>query len=99
MNTRWAKLPEPHRSLIAEGIGVCPTGMSNGMFDAGSDCRVLDINNDLMNGDPVNCNLETGAGCIAPLPSPIKYYDQNGNNAWDDGEDIVLDVNGNGICD
>jgi hypothetical protein len=22
MNTRWAKLPEPHRSLIADGIGI-----------------------------------------------------------------------------
>ncbi len=35
----------------------------------------------------------------AGKPSPIKYYDGNANGAWDDGEDIVLDGNGNGVFD
>ena len=30
------------------------------------------------------------------MHAPIKYFDQNNNNHWDNGEDIVLDVNGVG---
>jgi len=85
--------------LIAEGIGVCPTGTANAAFNDGADCKVLDIDDGLVEGEPVDCNLETGAMCMAPLPAPIKYFDANGNDAWDNGEDIVLDVNGNGLCD
>ena len=63
------------------------------------DCVVLDLNGSLTDGQTESCDLETGAGCASPLPAPIKYHDANGNNAWDNGEDIVLDVNNDGICD
>ncbi len=85
--------------IIAQGGAACPTGVLNGVYDAMQDCRVLDVNGTLVGGTPIDCNLETGAMCTPPLPSPIKYYDANGNNTWDNGEDIVLDVNNDGICD
>lgn len=85
--------------LHAEGATFCPTGVNDGIHQSPGDCVVLDINGSLFNGQPESCDLETGAGCTPPLPAPIKYHDANINNAWDDGEDIVLDVNANGICD
>jgi hypothetical protein len=53
---------------------------------------------------PVDCDLETGTipAIGAPCPTQIllmKFYDANSNGFWDDGEDIVLDVNNNGIYD
>ena len=85
--------------LAAQGSAACPTGMLNGVFDAGADCPVLDLNGSLTNGQTIDCNLETGAGCTPPLPAPITYFDANNNGSWDNGEDIVLDVNGNFVCD
>ncbi len=85
--------------LTLEGPAFCPTAINNGAYDAGADCIVFDGNNDLVDGTVESCDLETAAGCMAPLPAPLRYYDGNINNAWDNGEDIVLDLNNNGICD
>jgi hypothetical protein len=85
--------------LHVGGPAFCPLGVADGDHDLGLDCPVLDLNGSLANGQPVSCELDTGALCMAPLPSPIKFHDANGNGSWDDGEDIVLDRNGNGICD
>jgi len=84
--------------LHAENAGACATGIPNAVHDLGFDCPVLDLNASLTNGQPEDCDLETGVGCAAPLPAPISYHDANGDDAWDNGEDIVLDVNHDGIC-
>ena len=84
--------------LHVDGTTFCPTAISDGVHNAGADCVVLDLNGSLTDGQAESCDLETGAGCAAPLPAPIKYHDANGNNAWDNGEDIVLDVNNDGVC-
>ena len=82
--------------LHVEDIAFCPSaaGFRNGFHDLGSDCKVLDIDGSLFAGQGVFCDLEVG-GC----PGSVKFHDMNGNTAWDDGEDIVLDANGNGIFD
>ena len=82
--------------LHAEDPSVCPGALRNGVHDA-SDCDILDVNGDLMNGTPVTCDIEFG-GCNAFL---IKYQDKNGNGAYDPqlGEDLVRDTNNNGIFD
>jgi hypothetical protein len=87
--------------LHLEDPSFCPTALRNGFHDLGADCKVLDINGDLANGEPVDCDLEVGVSFSGmPCPPPgVKYHDANGNGAYDDGEDIVLDVNNNGIFD
>ena len=85
--------------LHVDGPAFCPTAIADGTHNAGADCVVLDLNGSLVDGQVESCDLETGAACVAPLPSRIKYHDANGNSAWDNGEDIVLDVNNDGICD
>lgn len=85
--------------LHVEGKAFCSTGIRDSVHEPGADCVVLDLDGSLFNGQVVNCDLETGGSCTPPLPAPITYHDTNGNSVWDDGEDIVLDGNGNGICD
>lgn len=82
--------------LHLEDFGFCPTaaGFRNGVHDFGFDCKVLDLDGSLVGGEFVFCDLEVG-GC----PGNVKFHDLNGNTAWDDGEDIVLDTNVNGVFD
>lgn len=84
--------------LHSEG-SACPTGIRDGIHQLGMDCKVLDINGDLANGALVSCDLEFGFGFTqTPCPPPnVKYHDTNLNGGWDSGEDIVLDVNNDGI--
>lgn len=63
------------------------------------DPLVLDLDGSLLDGDQVDVDLETGTtftGCpgVDPL---MKFFDANGNGFWDNGEDIVLDLDGDGI--
>ena len=49
----------------------------------------------------VDVDLETGStftGC-PDVDSALMFFNTNGITSWDDGEDIILDVNGNGIFD
>lgn len=85
--------------LHVEGPTFCATAIRDGDHDLGLDCKVLDLDGSLADQQPVDCDLEVGAFCTPPLPSPIKYHDGNGNGSWDDSEDIVLDVNNNGVFD
>jgi hypothetical protein len=92
--------------LHVEASAFCPTGIRDGFHQVGFDCVVLDIDGSLFTGQPVDCDLEVDFAFSAAFPgscaSPItnvRYHDANGNGAWDDGEDIVLDANGNGIFD
>lgn len=89
--------------LHVEGPAFCATGIRDGIHQEGEDCLVLDNNDDLTTGDPVDCDLEVGANLSGSFdtcpPSGVTYHDANSNGAWDDGEDIVLDANGNLVFD
>jgi len=85
--------------IHVEDFTFCPTAIRDGVHDLGLDCVVLDQDGSFFQGQFVSCDLEVGAFCVPPLPSPISYHDANGNLAWDDGEDIVLDINGNLVFD
>lgn len=83
---------DPGDDLMVEGTTFCPSGIRDGVFEAGFDCVVLDPNGSLVGGEFVACDVEFG-GC------GLSFFDANGNGAWDNGEDIVLDGNGNGVFD
>ncbi|HSF27848.1 MAG TPA: hypothetical protein VLA53_02345 [Nitrosopumilaceae archaeon] len=82
--------------------GSCPTAVRNGFHDIGMDCKVLDLDSSLIGGEAVSCDLEVGAFCSAAhltdlSTTGIKFEDSNTSTMWDSGEDIILDVNGDGI--
>jgi len=78
--------------LMVEGSAFCATSIRDGVYQAGFDCVVLDADGNLVGGEFVVCDVEFG-GC------GLSFYDANGNGFWDDGEDIVVDGNVNGIFD
>jgi len=80
--------------LHVEDFRFCAAPIRDGLHQLGLDCKVLDIDSSLFDGQPVFCDLEIG-GC----PQAVKFHDANFNGAWDDGEDIVLDGNMNNIFD
>lgn len=87
--------------LHVEGPAFCESGQRDSRHQEGKDCLALDNNDDLATGDQVDCDLEvafdfTGSFDSCP-PDGVTYHDANGNGAWDDGEDIVLDSNGDGV--
>jgi hypothetical protein len=91
--------------LHAEDPFTCPGALRNGVHDLGIDCKVLDLDNSLVNLQQVDCDLEVNvvfnpvkfpAGCSSAVTN-VRYHDANGNGAYTDGEDIVLDSNGDGI--
>jgi hypothetical protein len=87
--------------LHSEDPGTCATAIRDGVHQLGLDCKVLDLNGDLADGDQVDCDIEVAvsfSGMTCP-PVDVKYHDANADAAWDSGEDIVLDVNNNGIFD
>jgi len=77
--------------------GECPTAIGDGNHDSGFDCVLVDIGNNLVDGQPVDCDLENGAFCSAAQLTAFKYHDANGNGFYDLGEDLVLDTNNDGI--
>jgi hypothetical protein len=95
--------------LHSEDTSTCPTALRDGKHDLGKDCKILDLNGDLANGQGVECDLEVGLanpnghstdGTAASCPDPaLMFYDANNSGRYDNGEDIVLDVNGNNIFD
>ena len=97
---------------IADPSGSCSTAFRDGFFDdnaAFQDCRVRDDNLSLTDGDPVSCDFESGffcGGIVAPFvflngPSGNLTFQDSGGvvGVYDNAEDIVLDVNKNGIFD
>jgi len=69
------------------------------------DCVILDDPNlpfPLTNGRAVDCDLETGFSPSGLYGTPncqitnLTFHDKNGNNFYDLGEDIVLDLDGDG---
>lgn len=86
---------------LEDGAGSCATGIRNALHEVGFDCVVLDLDASFFTGQPVDVDLETGSsftGCMGPDPL-LGFYDANGNTFYDNGEDIVLDWNSNGIFD
>ncbi len=77
-----------------------PGAIRDGFHDHPNDPHVLDYDGSLnVSGQHVSCDFETGTFCPVGLPGNVKFYDRNLNGNWDDGEDIVLDVNGDGVFD
>lgn len=75
-----------------------PNAIRNGIHDAGQDPIVLDLNRSLSDGEQVDVDLESGftfTGCSGPDPA-LGFFDANSNGFWDDGEDIILDEDGDG---
>ncbi len=77
--------------------GACPTAIPNASHEVGFDCVLVDVGNNLVNGQPVDCDLENGFACSAAELAAFKYHDANGNGHYDLGEDLVLDTNNDGI--
>ena len=76
------------------GTPTCPTASRNAVYDASTfskDCVVLDPDGSLADGDLVTC--DTGAGC------GLWFRDDDGDGRYDVGEDLIVDVNGNGVFD
>lgn len=72
-------------------VSTCPTAIRDAVYNLGADCVVLDLDGSLFDGLGVCCD-----NACDPL---LSFHDLNGNGWYNDGEDIVLDVNGNGIFD
>jgi len=88
---------------LEDDFGACATGIRDGFHDQGFDCVVLDLDASLFDGQDVDCDLETGTAFTA-CPAftglnSIKFHDENGDGVYNNGEDLVLDINGNGIFD
>ncbi|MGH9224141.1 MAG: hypothetical protein ACRD2W_10270 [Acidimicrobiales bacterium] len=87
--------------LHVEDPSACSTAVRDGDHDLGADCKVLDLNGDLGDQEPVDCDISVGlsfSGMVCPPPD-VKFHDADGNGSWSPGEDLVLDVNGNGVYD
>jgi hypothetical protein len=86
---------------LEDASGACATGIRDGLHQVGADCDTLDLDGSFFMNQQVDVDLETGTvftGCSGPDPL-MGFFDQNGNGFYDDGEDIVLDVNANGVFD
>lgn len=89
--------------LHSEDPATCSTAIRDGDHDLGLDCKILDLDNSLINQQPVDCDLEvnvaftephvSNGGCPSSLNN-IRWHDADGDSSWDNGEDIVLDANG-----
>ena len=84
---------------LEDPAGACGTAVRNTVYDLGRDCKVLDINSSLANGQPVNCDLETGGRCPSGVLANLRFHDANGSGRYENAEDIVFDVNRNGVFD
>lgn len=88
---------------LEDGNGSCGTGIRDGSHQLGQDCIVLDLGANLA-AQHVDCDLETGTFCG---PTKITYLTTNGikflegevssDGFYNNGEDIIIDVNGDGI--
>ena len=104
---------DPGDDLHAEDSDNCPTAIlgppssRDGTHNAGIDCVILDdpaLGFPLVDGRVVDCDLETGGSPSGVYTFPcmipgLTFYDKNGNMFYDLGEDIVLDVDGDGVFD
>jgi hypothetical protein len=97
-STSWTFGDDLHVEDPATHTGA----IRNGVHDDFLDPLVLDWDNSLdatPGSEAVNCDLEGGVFCTGTLLTDLSFYDANGDGSWNDGEDIVLDTNGNGVFD
>jgi hypothetical protein len=90
----------PGDDLHVEDPTTHPGAIRDGTHDDGLDPLVLDLDDSLNTtpgNEPVSCDFETGTFCQAGYLVPLKFFDTSGNGFWDDGEDIVWDLNGDGV--
>ena len=91
---------------LEDPSGSCSTAVRDAFFDdnaAFQDCRVRDDDLSLTDGQPVDCDFETGTFCggvfLTGPSGNLTFDDSNGSTDYNNAEDIVLDVNKNGIFD
>ena len=87
--------------LHLERTASCATGIGDGIHQLGLDCVLLDLDASFYDGQQVDVDLEsatTFTGCPGTDPL-LMFYDADGNGFYDNGEDIVLDANANGVFD
>lgn len=83
--------------MVEDPVGTpgCPTALRDALYNnvvgGAQDCVVLDPDGSLTNGDQVTC--DAGANC------GLWFHDSDGDGRYDEGEDLVVDVNGNGVFD
>src|SRR3990170_4419463 len=82
--------------MVEDPIGTptCATAARQGLYDNNvlfKDCVVLDPDGSLADGDFVTC--DAGGGC------GLWFRDDDGDGRYDEGEDLIVDVNGNGVFD
>lgn len=75
-----------------------PGAIRDGVHNDFLDPLVLDVDNSLdttPGSEPVDCDMETGTFCPTGLPGNISFFDSlHPDGFWNDGEDIILDLNG-----
>ena len=72
-------------------VSTCPTSIRDAFYNLGRDCVVLDLDGSLFDG--LGVCVDNAADFL------LSFHDLNGNGWYNDGEDIVLDVNASGIVD
>jgi hypothetical protein len=91
---------------LEDPAGACSTALRDAVHNNNvdvQDCVVLDLDGSLVNGQPVDCDFE-GAIPFTFCPpfagaNSVTFIDANGDGGYNNGEDIIFDVNGNGIFD
>jgi hypothetical protein len=83
--------------MVEDPIGTptCPTALRDAVYNnvpgGPQDCVVLDPDGSLADGDFVTCDAGLGCG--------LSFRDDDGDGRYDEGEDLIVDVNGNGAFD
>ena len=92
--------------IHSEDPNTCPGAVRDGVHTLGADCKIIDLDASLVNGQQVNCDLEVNVAFTEPhvsnggCPSTInliRWCDTNQDGGWDSGEDIIYDANDDGI--
>jgi hypothetical protein len=73
---------------------VLEQGVNDTDYDLGTDLVILDANNSLSDGLVGTAQLQGIGGLLR-----IYFYDADSDGGWDTGEDIIVDVNGDGDYD
>ncbi len=94
---------------LEDSTGSCSTASRDAVFDDNvdfQDCRVRDDDLSLFDGQPVSCDFETGTFCtdvtasmLTGASGNLTFDDTSSSTDYNNAEDIVLDVNKNGIFD
>jgi hypothetical protein len=69
---------------------ILENGVIDGIYNTSTDLVLLAGSRAIVNGEAADYQLYVVGRLLN-----IRFHDANGNNQWDDGEDIVVDVNRN----